>query len=445
MFTDKKMKRQKTGMKNQKIYRELQRHLNTMPVGFPASQSGSDIKLLRHIFTPEEAKIVCCLSYRPEPLESIFERGKHLYENGKPAVESIASLEKILDRIQKKGGIESRIKEGRRYFCTAPLVVGMYEMQIDRLTPQFLEDFSEYSSDINFGLEFLSLKKSQMRTIPIQKSITPSHHVSHFDEVSTLFEKASAPFVVIECICRKKSSMAGEPCKVTDRKETCIAVGNTAATCLFMGVGREISRDEALSIIENNQKKGLVLQPSNTEELDFICSCCGCCCGMLSIHQKLPIPMEFWSSNFYATVDTDECNGCGVCERRCQVGAVKVERKQSVTGLFKPSDGRSPLQHNQKSDKAVRKIRRSSTIDNLCAKAVIDLNACLGCGLCVPACPSKAIILVKKSVEIEPPRDRDALHETIMENKQGTLGKLKVAGKLVRGMIRSGNTSIVKR
>jgi hypothetical protein len=78
----------------------------------------------------------------------------------------------------------------------------------------------------------------------------------------------------VECICRKKKTLEGETCQVTDRKETCLAVGDIARPMIKEGVGREISRDEAIAIIEQNQKEGLVLQPSNTREVDFICSCC---------------------------------------------------------------------------------------------------------------------------------------------------------------------------
>lgn len=409
-------------MKNQKIYRELQKHLNTMPVGFPASiKSDADIKLLRHIFTPEEAKIACFLSYKPENIDTIFGR------INKTLVDSSKTLAKILDRIQKKGGIESKIKDGVRYYCNIPLVVGIYEMQVKHLTPQFLEDFSRYSSDINFGLEFLSsLKKPQMRTIPIQKSITPMHRVSHFDEVVQLFEKADPPFVVLECICRKKSRMEGQSCKLTDRQETCLAVGGVASTALLMDVGREISRDDAISIIEKNQKEGMVLQPSNTEKIEFICSCCGCCCGMLSIHKMLPIPVEFWSSNFYAVVDADVCNICGVCEKRCQVGAVKIVGNSSE---------RSRL----------TRYGKEYDCSKGTVKAVVNINACIGCGLCVPTCARKAITLVKKAQEIKPPENREELNEIIMANKQGTFGKLKVAGKLVRGMIKTGNTGLLKK
>ena len=38
-------------------YTELQKHLDKMPVGYPATKSGVEINLLKTIFTPEEATI----------------------------------------------------------------------------------------------------------------------------------------------------------------------------------------------------------------------------------------------------------------------------------------------------------------------------------------------------------------------------------------------------
>jgi len=45
------------------VYRKLQRHIDNMPVAFPESESGLDIKLLKHLFTPEEAKMQCTKKY----------------------------------------------------------------------------------------------------------------------------------------------------------------------------------------------------------------------------------------------------------------------------------------------------------------------------------------------------------------------------------------------
>jgi Na+-translocating ferredoxin:NAD+ oxidoreductase subunit B len=379
------------------VYVRLQQHLDSQAVGFPATRSGAEIKILKHIFTSWEAEIATCLSYRPEPIETLFERALHLV--GSP--DELASL---LDGIQKKGGIETKIKDGKKLYCNAPLVVGMYEMQLKRLTPEFIRDFNEYTSDKKFGVEFLSTDLPQMRTIPIGKSIMPQHHVGTFDEVSELLRRAEAPFVIVECICRKKRAMEDKPCKVTDRKETCLAIGGTAQSAMLSGNGREISRDEAMAIIEQNQKEGLVLQPSNTEKADFICSCCGCCCGMLGLHKKLPKPLDFWASNFHAVVDMNGCDGCGACEKRCQVGAVSVSEKKQP--------------------------------------AVVDLNRCIGCGLCVPTCPKKAISLLKKPNELIPPQTREDLYDIIMANKKGKSGKIKLTGKLFFDAIRTGRTDL---
>lgn len=384
---------------NDQVYIKLQKHLDSQAVGFPATKTGVEIRILKHIFTPEEAEIASLLSYKFEPLKIIYSRVEHL-------VESPEELEKILDRIQKKGGIEFKIKNAKKHYCNAPLVVGMYEYQLNRLTPEFIKDFNDYTSDKNFGIEFLSTELPQMRTIPVAKSIHPQHNVSTFDEVTTLLQQAEEPFVIMECICRKKKSIEGKSCDVTDRKETCLGIGSMAQMVLLSGNGREITRDEAMSIIEQNQKKGLILQPSNTEKAEFICSCCGCCCGILDVHKKIPKPLEFWASNFHAVVDTNTCEGCGTCEESCQVGAVSVsENKQ---------------------------------------QAVVDLNRCLGCGVCVSNCPTESISLLKKPIEVRPPQTREDLYEIIMAKKKGRLGKLKLTGKMFIDAVRTGQTNLLK-
>jgi Na+-translocating ferredoxin:NAD+ oxidoreductase subunit B len=384
---------------NEQIYIKLQKHLDKQAVGFPATRSGVEIKILKHIFSPEEAEIACCLNYKLEPLKTIFNRAGH-------RVDSPEELERCLDRIQKKGGIESKIKHGKMHYCNAPLIVGMYEYQLNRLTPEFIKDFNEYTSRKDFGIEFLSTKLPQMRTIPVAKSIHPHHNVSTFDEAATLIQQAEGPFVIFECICRKKKSMEGKTCKKTDRQETCLAIGSMARMELQSGAGREITRDKAMSIIEKNQKQGLVLQPSNTQKAEFICSCCGCCCGMLRTHKILPKPLDFWASNFYAKVNRDTCEGCGACEKRCQVAAIRVAGKKQP--------------------------------------AAVNLDRCLGCGVCVPSCPTHSITLVKKSREVRPPQTREDLNEIIMAGKKGRLGKLKLTGKLIFDSVRTGHMNLIK-
>ena len=127
---------------------------------------------------------------------------------------------------------------------------------------------------------------------------------------------------------------------------------------------------------------------------------------MLNIHKTLPKPVDFWASNYYAAVDTDLCEGCGNCEKKCQVGAVKVSEKTQ--------------------------------------KTAVDLSRCLGCGLCTSVCPTKAIALNKKTKEVVPPKDREELYDIIMAKKKGTFGKMKVTGKLIFDAVTTGQTHLLK-
>lgn len=375
-----------------KVYRKLQRHLNNQAVGYPATRSGVELDILRHIFDPYEAEITTNLSYKYESIETIFKRAKHL-------VDTTEKLESILIKICNKGGVEYKIKNGAKHYCCLPLAIGMYEWQNKRLTLEFIKDYERYTEDRKYGIEYLSTKLPQMRTIPIHKSIEVRHEVSGFDSVLNLLKECEGPFAIAECICRKKKSIKGKDCKITDRKETCLGLGSFSKFGASINLGRIISKDEAISIIEQNQKEGLILQPSNSKKPDFICSCCGCCCELLKVHKKLPKPLDFWATNFNAVVNSELCSGCGTCEDYCQVNAVKVNEEEQ--------------------------------------RAYVNNDKCLGCGNCVVNCPDDAIKLTKKPQETVPPETREELNDIIMENKKGRLGKLKLTGKLIVDTIRT--------
>ena len=371
---------------NDTIYRDLQRHLDKQPVGFPASKSGAELRILRRIFTPEEARLALHLSYKPATPEIVRERAE---AGGIPG----DRVEEMLESMVRKGGIERIEKEGVRQYRTMPFVVGIYEHQLTRLTPEFLADMREYTSDRAFGLSFLATERPQMRTVPVNKSLTIEHHVATYDHVVDLINDAEGPFAILECICRKTAAMRGDPCKKTSRQESCMPIGDMARLAIENGEGREIGREEALEIARMAEEEGLVFQPSNTQKADFICACCGCCCGMLSLHKMLPKPVDFWATNYYAAVDAEACTGCGVCVDRCQVNAVSVDGNGSI--------------------------------------ARINLDRCIGCGNCVVTCPTDALSLVRKETETVPPVDSEALHDEIMAHKKGTIGKMMLVAKLM--------------
>lgn len=61
-------------MSEEKLCRDLQRHLDRTPVGFPATDSGVEIRILKRLFTPGDARLALCLSALPEPPSTIHKR-----------------------------------------------------------------------------------------------------------------------------------------------------------------------------------------------------------------------------------------------------------------------------------------------------------------------------------------------------------------------------------
>jgi Na+-translocating ferredoxin:NAD+ oxidoreductase subunit B len=271
------------------IYQRLRKHLDNMPVAFPESPSGLDIKLLKYLFIPEEAKIALELSAIPEPLE-------HIYKRFKKSGISIDDLEKVLDTLVAKGSILGGKFFGRKgskkFYSKAQLAVGMYELQAGRLTKEFERDFQAFGEE-SFFKAFHSKKTAQMRTIPIGKAINTKRYVESYDNVRDLILKTQRPMAVIECVCRSGKDLTDQPCKHSDIRETCLLFEDVAALATSSEKCRIVTKDEMLEILSRAEEAGFVLQPENNQNPNFICCCCGCCCNVLTSLKNYRNPQNF--------------------------------------------------------------------------------------------------------------------------------------------------------
>lgn len=353
------------------VYRALQRHLDRLPIGFPPTESGVEIRILKQLFTPEEAKLATQLSMLPEPLSRIHKRVKR-------SGLSIDELERQLDSMVRKGLVMSRTKDGQKCYGNEMLAIGMYEHQVDRLTKDFAKDMLQYL-DEGFGGELYRTKTPQLRTIPIERGIPQEYGVRTYDSIREIIGAIQGQIVVANCICRQAKDIVGESCHQTKLRETCLIFGQGAHHYLDMGLARLITKQEALGILEKAEEAGLVLQPVNSQRPQAVCCCCGDCCGLLMAAKRFPKPAELFATNYYAEVDDKLCNACSVCVDRCQMQAVTL-----------PND--------------------------VC---IVNRDRCIGCGICVASCSPKAIHLRMKEVESVPPTSTGFLYKNILSKKIG--------------------------
>jgi ferredoxin len=356
---------------NESIYRTLQREINTRaPVGFPESKEGHDIEILKLLFTEEEANIAIHLSVLPETVNRIHKRVQ------KADIDiSIDALRKVLDGLANKGAISG---DGGHY-SLVQFAVGMFEYQAGRISKEFAEHSIAYMEEV-FHKELIKEGiPVQLRVIPIGESITPDRVVGTYDDVRAMIEGMPGPIATIPCVCRESRDITGTPCKVSDMRRVCTIFGSSAAALVRQGFATEVSKQELLGMLGEYQKAGFVLQPENNLHPQFMCVCCGCCCGVLTSAKLFPKPAELYHSNYIASSTSESCTGCGVCAKRCQMDAITIDEK----------------------------------------KARVNPDRCIGCGNCVLTCKPGAMHLdVRHSVAV-PEKNQMAFYRKIIMRKRG--------------------------
>ena len=329
------------------LYRRLQQQLDQYSMGFPATESGIEIEILKKLFIPEDAALF--LQMTPQ-LESAADIAARL---DSPVAETGARLEELAAR-----GLLFRLAKGESVkYGAIPFVHGLLEFQVNRLDRELAEMVRQYFRE-GFGKALNDSASGFLRTIPVQKSIAVTHNIAPYEDAAAILEKNAAKIVVTDCICRKSAELVDKGCEKP--LEVCFMFGSMGQYYLDHNMGRRIELPEALDLLTKAREAGLVTQSASSQNPGGMCNCCGDCCGPLSSLNRHPKPAEIVLSNYFARVDTETCSGCGLCEERCQMGAV------ALTG------------------------------DDI---AAIDLDRCIGCGLCITTCPEEALSLIRKSEE----------------------------------------------
>ncbi|MDA8124671.1 MAG: 4Fe-4S dicluster domain-containing protein [Deltaproteobacteria bacterium] len=370
-----------------KVYRKLQQKLDKLPIAFPATASGVEIRLLKHLFTPEQAQIALSMSFIPEPAAVIRKRlKKH------PPV--LAELEGSLEQMAARGSIARSItKEGVKIFSITMLAIGMFEFQVEQLTKAFYEDFKQYIDEA-FRDALLHPKFTQLRPVPTTGSITPDLNIMPYDDIRCVLTEHRGPFRVVDCICKKGQDLLDQPCQVTKDREICLIFGSAARNYQALGWGRELTRQEVFAILDKAEQDGLVVQPSNSQYPFCACLCCGCCCEVLANAKRMENPARLFYANYVAVNDAALCSGCGLCIDRCQMEAIAMEEDKSR----------------------------------------VDPGRCIGCGLCTTVCATKAIRMQKKDPITVPKKDTTQFYLTLMQARAGNARMFLMMIRRVLGM-----------
>jgi electron transport complex protein RnfB len=332
------------------VYRKLAQRLDAIPNGFPATESGVELRLLAKIFTPEEAALASVMRLTRELAADIAAR----------AGADPKTAQRTLKRMARKGLIHAGKGEGQLVFWLMPFIVGIYEEQLPRLDAEMAALFEEYIQETQ-GSAIVRHAPAIQRVIPVEEAIPFDLEIFPYERATEMLEGAKS-WGVRDCICRVQRRLIGQGCD--HPVENCLVFAPVEGAFAHSEVDRAITKEEALRLLHEAEDAGLVHTTGNYRDRHYyICNCCTCSCGILRSVAEFGVPTAVAHSDFRAVVDADLCIGCGDCVDRCQFGALSLP-------------------------------------DDVC---VVDYGRCVGCGVCATVCPADALYLERRpQAEVAP-------------------------------------------
>lgn len=359
------------------VYERLAHHLETLGMGLPGNEGL--VAVLREIMTPAEAEVSLLLPTRVAPLQLVT-----VEEIAVSSAMPRAQLAEMLEDMASRRLLFSGVTEsGERGYALLQSGFGFGRQVLlwdgdESPHAVMMENLlARYTSMGGRSGQYASGTKAY-RYLPVGEALSSDlQAVFPYQTMKAVVDHARS-FAVAHCPCRMSAKLRGEACE--HPLKVCLKFDELADYLIERGLGRELTREQALDIIKLSEEAGLVHFVDNAQgDVKHNCNCCGCHCWSVGPIRRREIARDdIMATYFMRTTHEDACTGCGTCAEICPVDALSIE------------DG----------------------------VAVVDEEWCIGCGLCVPRCSSEA-------AGIKPRDDKDRaplpsfleLHEQILREK----------------------------
>jgi len=281
-------------------------------------------KLLEKVVTEEMAEVALALEYRVHlKAEEIAKKC------GKP----VERTKELLWDLAMAGVATVKKEEDGDTFWYETWVPGIFEMVVNnkenvKKYPQIGKAFDDYGLMRNpVAAGNIPMGHGLMRVIPIETAINGDTRRASYEEVSKYINEARI-LSVSDCSCRTSREEMNQGCGHL-KEDMCIQLGDAAEYYIRTGRGREITKEEAIDIIQRAERDGLMHQIPNTEgegHTHAICNCCGCSCYAMRAAGMYNNP-DMVRSNYVSTINPDKCVGCGECVEVCPTNAIRLGQK----------------------------------------------------------------------------------------------------------------------
>ena len=337
-------------------------------------------------YTPEEASLLTGMPFSGRNLEELAEM-KQVDPN---------TLGHQLDALANKGIVFRTVRdETVRYSLNDSLFVflrsSFWSGRTDEPSKTMAPLVNQYFYHGFFDQYNLTHIKG-LRVLPIEETIEDTRQILPYEEVTRVLASQDY-FAVSTCPCKHRKNIDPDSANCTYPTEVCLHFGRLGRYTVENGLGREITRREAEEILRQCAEVGLVHGVSNWEEgVDTICNCDPCCCIWFEAFHKLKHAMSLSPSNYRVRTDPETCIGCGICVKRCHMGAIRLED--------------FPTARNRISEVANKNKSGVVELKNKTGKvSVLNPDLCIGCGVCAYKCSTQSLVLERREVIQHPPKD----------------------------------------
>jgi len=349
--------------------------------------------MLEGRFTMEETAFLATMPFMPHSLTELAERLETTAEELKLRMEPL--LKKgVIYEVEGRSAVRYSLSDQLFAFYRMPGWKGEDNALNRSLFPLANRYYTEH-----FVHDFMGHPTKGLRAIPIAGTIVDTRQIIPYEDLLAYVEREGY-HTVSTCACRHRNNL--DPSRDVCDHETmnCLHFGRLGRYIVKHGMGKEITRQETLEILKSAADAGLVHGISNTRKgMDTICNCCSCCCLFLeNVRIDTGMPAGHQRSNYRLETNRETCKACGLCERRCPVGAIRLTDKVDPPP---PEAGRKP------------KPADLREVD-------YDTGKCIGCGVCAHKCPTQGLALVRRDGPEEdiPETMREQGERMIMERER---------------------------